>query len=654
MNQRAFYLTTPIFYPNDKLHLGHAYCLTIADIIARYKKSQGYQVYLQTGSDEHGEKIEKKSALLNLTPQQLVDKNVLLFQQLWKELGISEHIFYRTSSPLHKEKVQKIFTELLEKGDIYLGEYQGKYCITCEDYVSESKIINNNLCPNPDCQSELRIINEPAYFLKVSKYYPWLREYYRQNPDFLLPDKAKKEIFSNFLNENIPDLCITRSDIKWGISVPNKEKMVIYVWFEALLNYLNSDLGEKFFLSPLRKATASTSEFTDKKKSNHAKEVSCVAIQNKNNEYLLVYNKKYNKWQFPGGKLEQGESAEEAAKREIFEETNLVIEDLEKVGEEIFYANNIWWKFYFYRTEKYAGELLIKEKETIGEIKFLEISKIREINSQKPDEVNEYLLEKLTTCEIVHLIGKEITRFHGIYWPIILFCLNKRLPNKILAHGWLTTPQGKMSKSKGNVIDPLELLKKYPKDPLRAYFVAKINFFQDGNFSEDLLKEFYQDFFIHNLGNLCQRVGKMVELYNDGIVPTFAETENIHLKNYYQICLTIIKDYQQKMNNYQLTGAFQEIEKLLNASNKLIQKLEPWNLFKKKETELLNLTLNYLVNGARIIAFLLTPIAPDSSQIIFEYLNLKCSDWNWENVKDFKKTTKEKIKPLKKPLFIPL
>ncbi|CAJ0749137.1 6302_t:CDS:10, partial [Entrophospora sp. SA101] len=282
---------------------GHAYTMVMADIIVRYKKSKGYLVYLQTGSDDHGEKIEKKAISLNLSPQELVDKNVLLFQQLWKELGISKHTFYRTSSPLHKEKVQKIFTKLLEKGDVYLGEYQGKYCITCEDYVSESKIVNQNLCPNPDCQVELRTINEPAYFLRVSKYYSRLKEYYQQNPDFLLPDQAKKELFSNFLDQNVPDLCITRR--------------------------------EKFFLS-------SFSEFSDKNEISNAKEVSCVAIQDKNNNYLLVYNKKYHHWQFTGGELEQGENAEEAAKREIFEETNLVIKDLEKIAEENFYVNDIW------------------------------------------------------------------------------------------------------------------------------------------------------------------------------------------------------------------------------------------------------------------------------------------------------------------------
>jgi len=209
-----FYLTTPIFYPNDRLHLGHAYTIVLADIVARYKKSQGYEVYFQSGSDEHGEKIAKKASLLGLTPQELVDKNILLFKQLWKELGISKHIFYRTSSPEHKEKVQKIFTKLLNKGDIYLGEYQGKYCVACEDYVSDSKVSDNNLCPAPNCQSELRKINEPAYFLRVSKYYPTLVKYYSQNPNFLLPPNIKKELFENFLKNDIRDLCITRSDIK--------------------------------------------------------------------------------------------------------------------------------------------------------------------------------------------------------------------------------------------------------------------------------------------------------------------------------------------------------------------------------------------------------------------------------------------------------
>ena len=209
---KFFYITTPIFYPNDRLHLGHAYNMIAADVIARYKKSKGYQVYFQTGSDEHGEKIEKKANLLGISPQELVDKNVLLFQKLWQELGISEHIFYRTSSSNHKEKVQKIFARLLERGDIYLSKYKGNYCIACEDYISENKIIDNNFCPF--CHSQLRTIEEPAYFLRVSKYYPNLIAYYKENPHFLLPLNIKKELLENFLKNDIRDLCITRRDVK--------------------------------------------------------------------------------------------------------------------------------------------------------------------------------------------------------------------------------------------------------------------------------------------------------------------------------------------------------------------------------------------------------------------------------------------------------
>jgi len=205
MKKKDFYLTTPIFYPNEKLHLGHAYCMTIADIVARYKKSKDYNVYFQTGSDDHGEKIEKKALSLSTNPQELVDKNVKLFQKLWQKLGVEYDFFYRTSSASHKEKVQRIFQQLLEKGDIYRGKYQGNYCIICEDYVKEQN------CPN--CHLDTKILEESAYFLNVSKYQQQLLEHYKKNPDFLVPATTKKELFANFLGEKIQDLCITRSDI---------------------------------------------------------------------------------------------------------------------------------------------------------------------------------------------------------------------------------------------------------------------------------------------------------------------------------------------------------------------------------------------------------------------------------------------------------
>ena len=641
---KSFFITTPIFYPNDRLHLGHAYTTIITDIIARYKKSQGYQVYFQTGSDEHGEKIEKKALSLGLTPQELVDKNVSLFQQLWKELNISEHIFYRTSSPQHKEKIQKIFTRLLERGDIYLGKYKGSYCITCEDYITKGKITKEKTCPF--FHLGLREIEELAYFLRVSKYHSWLIEYYTQNPDFLLPTNAKKELFENFLKNDIPDLCITRQDLKWGVSVPGESEMVIYVWFEALLNYLNSPVGEYFF-------------FPKVPSDSKVREFACVTVANQKNQYLLVYNKKRDKWVFPGGKLEKGETPETAAKRETWEETNLTITDLEKIGEETFYVNNIWWKGYFYQTQKYSGTIEIKdqEKEAIGEIKFLTIPEIQKIINQKPDRGVEYVLEKLTNTkkekkswEIVQVIGKEITRFHAIYWPIILKLLGARLPNKILVHGWLVDPKGeKASKSKGNVIDPLELLKKYPSDLIRAYFVAKINFLQDGVCSEELLRSFYHDFLVNNLSNLVSRVNKMLHLYNEGIIPEFKKNEK--LEKYYLDCKLSVEEFQKKMDQYELVNAFSHIQNLLDSSNKLINDLVPWELAKKGEITLLHSTLNYLSNGIKNLAFLLNPIMPETSEAIFQVFKIAKESLNWSNLLCFELINNIKTEVPKNHLF---
>jgi methionyl-tRNA synthetase len=500
---KSLYITTPIFYPNDKLHLGHAYATTMADIIARYKKSQGYQVYFQTGSDEHGEKIEKKAKSLEITPQELVDKNVELFKELWKELGIDYDYFYRTSSKLHKEKVQKIFQQLLEKGDIYLDKYRGNYCVSCEDYVKEKDC--------PVCHSATRVLEESAYFLRVSRYYQQLLNYYQQNPSLLIPESAKKELFANFLQEDkIQDLCITRNDIKWGISVPNDPETIIYVWFEALCNYLNSEKGEEMFA----------------------------------------------------------------------------------------------------------------------------------------DE----------NSEIVHLIGKEIVRFHSLYWPVILFALDKRLPNKVIAHGLLLDPQGeKASKSKGNVIDPLELLKKYPQDLLRTYFVAKVNFLQDGACSEELLKSFYQDFFVNNLGNLVSRVNKMIHLYNKGIIPMInfdqKEIKIEKLEEYKKKSELAVKEFQTKANQYELTKAFYQIQNLLDESNKLISELAPWELFKKNEINVLNHALNYLSNGIKIISFLLKSVAPTTSKNILETFNVNDKKINWDNCLDFEILNGLEIKILEKHLF---
>ncbi|CAG8640065.1 2124_t:CDS:2 [Racocetra fulgida] len=489
---KSFYLTTPIFYPNDRLHLGHAYTMVVADVIVRYKKSQGYQVYLQTGSDDHGEKIAKRAAALNISPAEL-----------------------------HQEKVQKVFTKLLEQDDIYLGKYQGNYCVTCEDYVSLSQS-QNNFCSA--CQTSLKTIEEKAYFLRIGN-----------------PLTIKNELLANFLQKPLPDLCITRSD--------------------ALLNYLNSPVGEYFFF-PTAPADSKVKEFA----------------------------------LFPGGKIEPNETPEAAAKREILEETNLTITDLERIG-------------YFYQTQKYSGSVTIKaqEKEAIEKIKFLTIPEIQAIIKQKPDRGVEYVVEKLTgaekrkkSWEIVQIIGKDIARFHG------------------------------------NVIDPLELLKKYPADLLRAYLVAKINLLQDGVCSENLLNDFYQHFLVNNLSNLVARTSKMLQLYNERIIPEFnGSVNNQELNNYYYYCDFSYQEFRKKMDNYELTKAFQQVQELINESNKLITTLAPWQLYQDKNVNLLHPTLNYLVNGIKIISFLLAFFLPETSDNIYQIFNWEKEKITWDNLLDF-------------------
>ncbi|WNE41441.1 MAG: Methionine--tRNA ligase [Mycoplasmataceae bacterium] len=499
---KNFYITTPIFYPNNQLHLGHAYTVTIADIIARYKKMQGYNVYFQTGSDEHGEKISKTANLNNLTPQQLVDKNVLLFKKLWKELNILEdHYFMRTSFSFHKEKVQWIFEELLLKGDIYLGKYKGNYCIVCEEYV-----LNSKKCPS--CNSELKEISEEAYFLKINKYRDTLIKYYDNNPEFLSPKTSINELFQSFLRQEIPDLCITRNDLSWGVSVPNKPEMTIYVWFDALCNYLTSENGDKFF-----------------SQDNH------------------------------------------------------------------------------------------------------------------------------DSSEIVQIIGKDILRFHAIYWIILLIALNRKIPNKLISHGWILNSGSKMSKSKGNVINPLNLLNDYSSDVLRAYFAGKITIYQDGLLDEELLESFYQNFFLNNLGNLFSRVCKMLDLYRNNVIPIFNESKNDLLIDYYEDCISFVKKYEEKMNVYQITSAFNEIQNLIDNSNRLISTISPWKLFSEKNFELLDESLVYIINGLKVIAFLLFPITPETSEKIFSHFDIKLKDFNFQNIYDFKNFENKKLQKLSSHLF---
>jgi len=506
--RKKIFISTPIFYPNEKLHLGHAYTMVIADIIARYKRSKNYQVFFQTGSDEHGEKIEKKALSLNISPKKLVDDNVILFKELLKKMNISNDIFYRTSSSLHIKKVKKIFKELLKNNDIYLDDYKGNYCITCEDYIINNDITNKKCI---FCDSTTKEIKEKAYFLSIKKNYHFLIKYYKKK-NFILPNNIKKELENKFLKKNIRDLCITRKGLKWGISVPNNNEMTIYVWFDALLNYLNSKEGEKFFFPN--------------------------------------YNEK--------------------------------------------------------------------------------------------------------NSEIIHIIGKDISRFHCIYWPIILKMLKGKIPNNFICHGWIMNKESKMSKSKGNCIDPLDLIKSFSEDVLRAYFVKKIIFLNDGFLEKKMLEDFYRDFFVNKLSNLVSRVCKMITIYNNGNIPIFNLIEmkkNEKLEKFYQECFLLLNNFQNNMKEYNLTKAFLNIEDLIKKSNVLIQDFLPWELKKNKEEKTLNLLLNCLANGIKIIAFLLNSFTPNTSYLILKIFKKKYDDLNWKNIFFFNELNNIKIPIFKKHLY---
>lgn len=490
MEKKTFYLTTPIYYPSGNLHIGHAYTTVAGDAMARYKRMRGYDVMYLTGTDEHGQKIQQKAEEKGVTPQAYVDEIVAGIQELWKKLDISYDDFIRTTEDRHKEVVEKIFAQLLEQGDIYLGEYEGLYCTPCESFFTERQLNDGNC---PDCGRPVEKVKEESYFFKVSKYADRLLAYYEENPSFIQPESRKNEMINNFIKPGLEDLAVSRTTFDWGVKVPGNPKHVVYVWIDALSNYITA-LG-----------------------------------------YGTDHDAKYQKY----------------------------------------------WPADF------------------------------------------------------HLVGKEIVRFHSIYWPIMLMALDLPLPKKVFGHGWILMKDGKMSKSKGNVVDPVTLIDRYGLDALRYYLLREVPFGSDGVFTPEGFIERINFDLANDLGNLLNRTVAMIDRYFDGVIPTYKGSQNEFDKQLLQVNEDTVRKYEEAMENMEFSVALTSLWQLVSRTNKYIDETQPWVLAKEEKTEELGSVMAHLAESLRRTAILLQPFLTRTPAEIFAQLNIEESLTSWESLSQF-------------------